>query len=94
MPDYTCMCNEGVLETRECLFFNCPFAKACWKNLRPNRDTSANQTPLECIAYLKQQPNKPFFMELIMLGAWAIWKTRNAFIFQGVRANLYRCGAL
>jgi hypothetical protein len=26
---------------------------------------------------------QPFFMEIVMIGAWCIWKERNDFIFNG-----------
>ena len=32
-----------------------------------------------------------FLLEIIILAAWAIWITRNDFIFYGVAPNLYRC---
>jgi hypothetical protein len=34
--DYTCiMCNGSTLETRDHLFFTCPFAVYCWRYLCP-----------------------------------------------------------
>jgi hypothetical protein len=46
---------------------------------------------LECINNLKQQLQKPFCMELIILGAWL---TRNANNIRGVQPSLYRCRSI
>jgi hypothetical protein len=36
LPDYTCIiCNGSALETRDHLFFSCPFAVSCWQYLCP-----------------------------------------------------------
>lgn len=43
------------------------------------------------IANLKGMINLPFGMNLIILIAWAIWNTRNDFIFKGIPPNLYAC---
>ena len=31
----------------------------------------------------KQEFSYPFFMEVVMIGAWCIWNERNALIFNG-----------
>ena len=46
---------------------------------------------LSYITSLKQDINKPFSMDIVILVCWAIWKTRNNFIFQGIVPNLYGC---
>lgn len=33
----------------------------------------------------------PFSLEIIILAAWAIWITRNGFIFKGISPSLYKC---
>jgi hypothetical protein len=43
------------------------------------------------ILSLKTAIAKPFFMEIIMLITWAIWTTRNDFIFKVVTSSIYRC---
>lgn len=93
LPNYSCvLCNERVLETRDHLFFKCPFAKFCWDYLYPGWQPSSNG--LDMIVSLKQNINKPFFMELIIFVTRAILKTRNSFIFEQKRTNLYRCRAV
>ena len=94
LPEYTCvMCNMAVLETRDHLFFHCPFAQTCWRFLAPFA-VLTNRHGLECLQILKSRIRQPFFMEIILMGLWAIWKTRNAFIFQQMHPNLYRCRAI
>ena len=43
------------------------------------------------ITSLRLAINKPFSMDMVMLVCWAIWKTRNNCIFQGMVPNLYGC---
>lgn len=35
--------------------------------------------------------NLPFAMDIIILISWAIWTTRNDFIFKHIPPNLYNC---
>lgn len=90
IPSYECVpCGEMQPETRDHLFFHCPFAKACWTYLcpdyvpLPNVHANVNQ--------LKQNLKVPFHMETTILAAWSIWKRRNEFIFNGRTPSLYRC---
>jgi hypothetical protein len=93
--DYSCiMCNDQVLETRDHLFFRCKFASACWRYICPGWNIPQSSSHLECIEQLKQMIQKPFFMEIVILAVWAIWKTRNAYIFQHVTPSLYRTKTL
>uniref|UniRef100_A0A8R7QWB9 Uncharacterized protein n=1 Tax=Triticum urartu TaxID=4572 RepID=A0A8R7QWB9_TRIUA len=43
------------------------------------------------VAHLKQLLNLPFAMDIIILISWAIWTTRNDFIFKHIPPNLYNC---
>lgn len=90
IPSYECVpCGEMQPETRDHLFFHCPFAKACCTYLcpdyvpLPNVHANVNQ--------LKQNLKVPFHMETTILAAWSIWKRRNEFIFNGRTPSLYRC---
>ena len=93
--DYTCvLCNSGSLETRDRLFFNCQFAQVCWKYLCPMMVFHHGLSHLDYIEQLKEQIQKPFFMEIIILCSRALWLTRNDFIFNGKELDLYRCRAI
>uniref|UniRef100_A0A453HKQ5 Uncharacterized protein n=1 Tax=Aegilops tauschii subsp. strangulata TaxID=200361 RepID=A0A453HKQ5_AEGTS len=43
-----------------------------------------NLSVLEAFQDLKDKLNYPFFMEIIILGSWAIWITRNNKIFENI----------
>ena len=38
---------------------------------------------------LRSQLNKPFFIEIIILGSWAIWMSRNNKIFRQIDASFH-----
>jgi hypothetical protein len=92
MDNYSCiMCDQDELETRNHMFFQCPFAQMCWRYISPTWIPPQHTDIQSFITSLKLSLNVPFFMELIMLITWAIWTTRNAFIFKQTTPNLYRC---
>jgi hypothetical protein len=42
----------------------------------------------DAMIFLKDAIQSQFFMETIILGCWAIWKTRNALIFYNIQPHL------
>jgi hypothetical protein len=44
-------------------------------------------------SHVPKQHSSSFFMKIIVLAVWAIWKTRNSFIFQNITPSLYRTKA-
>ena len=64
-------------ETLHHLFWGCPFAQQCWDFICPTR--TPNLSVLEAFQDLKEKLRYPFYMEIIILGAWAICITRNFF---------------
>uniref|UniRef100_A0A453NUF3 Uncharacterized protein n=1 Tax=Aegilops tauschii subsp. strangulata TaxID=200361 RepID=A0A453NUF3_AEGTS len=46
-----------------------------------------NLSILEAFQDLKDKLNKPFFMEIIILGSWAIWISRNNKIFEHINPS-------
>jgi hypothetical protein len=93
MDDYSCiMCADGDLETRNHLFFLCPFAHICWQYLCPTWVPPQHHDIQSFIQSLKTPIKEPFFMEIIILTAWSIWTTRNDYISKGTPPSLYRCG--
>lgn len=91
IPSYNCvMCNSGTMETRDHLFFHCPFAQHCWTYICP--DWTPNHMDIqEELDALKQLLQVPFAMDIIILVSWAIWTTRNDYIFKAKPPNLYTC---
>jgi hypothetical protein len=82
---YCVLCNEGIKETIEHLFFECDFAKRCWSKLginwTPDNDIHRR------IEYTRQQSGYPFFMELFLIASWELWKVRNRLVFDGIQAT-------
>ena len=50
--------------------------------------TSSDLDPFECLDQFNQQLNMPFFMEIIIIMCWSIWKARNDLIFQGIQPSV------
>ena len=44
--------------------------------------------PFQILMDFKEQLGIPFFMEVLILMSWAIWKARNDFIFRQILPNL------
>ena len=83
LEEYNCAvrnCPEE--ETLHHLFWSCPFAAQCWDFICPSR--AHNLSVLEAFQDLKDKLNKPFFMEIIILGSWAIWISRNNKFFEHI----------
>ncbi|PNT67314.1 hypothetical protein BRADI_3g24550v3 [Brachypodium distachyon] len=90
LQSYSCvLCNRNIMETRDHLFFHCPFAMTCWRDICPN--FTPGQSVHEHIAAIKQELHVPFHMEIITAAAWSIWRIRNECIFNGITPSLYRC---
>ncbi len=73
------LCSLGTHKTREHLFFQCPFATACWNSIELFWDTS-----LEFHQMIHSQRNgfgNACFMEIFLVAAWLLWKQINDFIF-------------
>ena len=77
----TCiMCNSSELETIDHLFFSCPFAKECWQKIGVIWNDSTEL--LDRIALAQNHNGMPWFMEIILIAAWELWKVRNDKVFQ------------
>lgn len=77
----TCvMCNAGVLETIDHLFFDCPFAQDCWASIGITWDNSLQL--LDRISQAQTTHSIPSFTEAALIAAWELWKLRNDKVFQ------------
>jgi hypothetical protein len=81
-----CLCNDGLLETRDHLFWKCSFSLQCWQSIditiEDNMDLS------QMISAARSNFGKPFFFEAFATAAWNIWKQRNAKIFDNVTPSV------
>ena len=46
--------------------------------------------PFLVLDFLRMKLGVPFFMEIIVLMSWSIWKTRNGHIFSGMSKLKYK----
>jgi hypothetical protein len=93
LESYTCEnCILQREETLYHLFLRCNFAKRCWEAIGLNSPNISD--PQRAVARLKRQLNIGWAMELIMIMAWSIWKTRNGWIFENKPPTVSGCKAL
>ena len=76
------LCTAHSLETRDHLFFECSFARACWTSCNIAWDLSMPIS--ERILTARSTFVGPCFMEIFACVTWNIWKERNEFIFRFV----------
>jgi hypothetical protein len=67
-------------------FFDCPSSATRWFALGVIWNEGANIH--EKLQIARQGFIQPFFMEIVMIGAWCIWNERNALIFNGKAPSL------
>ncbi|KAG8044430.1 hypothetical protein GUJ93_ZPchr0239g7020 [Zizania palustris] len=85
-----CLCTLRVEESTVHLFFDCPFSRSCWTLLGIH--WSPNGSIPERLEALKATFRRSFFMDVIVMGAWTIWLTRNRSVFDGI-APLFPLGS-
>jgi len=87
LPDYSCvLCGNSAEESLSHLLLHCPFAEQCWGII--NIQINFNLDPFQQIVSFRDQLAVPFFMEIITLMAWTIWKARNDLIFRAVNPTI------
>lgn len=79
------MCTECIHEDIKHLFFICPFAKQCWQFL--GIIWHDQLTLMDMITDGGTQFNLPFFMEVLAIATWNIWKRRNDLIFKNIQPS-------
>jgi hypothetical protein len=57
-------------------------------------DSGQQAFHVEVIDSLLAVIGRPFSLDIVVLGCWAIWKIRNDFLFKDITPNLYRCKKL
>ena len=74
------LCFARAYEDRMHLFFECNFSQRIWTYLQI--DWQHGQDIQEAATRARAGFAKPFFMEVVILACWNIWKQRNEKIFQ------------
>jgi len=88
-PNSLCvLCDDGMEETIDHLFFQCRFAKQCWDKLGVSWVTEDDLS--KRIERSRQMAGLPFFMEIFLIAAWELWKIRNRLVFDGIQATFSR----
>ena len=82
------MCNAGVEETVEHLFFHCAFSKSCWHLLKLPLSNDLTSNRLQLVSHARSHWPNQMFMEVFAIAAWSIWKERNNFYFNGITPSL------
>ena len=89
LEEYNCaVLNCQQEETLHHLFWGCQFSRNCWDFICPQR--SPNLSVLEAFQDLKDKLRVPFFMEIIILGSWAIWIVKNNKNFENIQPSFQR----
>ena len=87
LESYNCaLCGDGTEETSLHRFWDCPYAWTCWNILTPSK-VKGISTYDEILVTLDQLPTN-IAMEIVILGCWSIWLTRNDKIFRQAPIHL------
>jgi hypothetical protein len=82
------LCVNRDYEERFHLFFTCNFSRRVWAYLQIDWSLGADiQTAMSAA---RRDFGKPFFIEVMILACWHIWKQRNGKIFQHERPTFSR----
>jgi hypothetical protein len=90
LESYTCdLCIWQYEEIIQHMFHHCNFAKACWAAIGINMPISNNRKIM--ISMLKRRIDQPFVMEVLVLMTWAMWSSRNDWIFNNKDSTVEAC---
>ncbi len=79
------LCGLSVLEDFMHLFFCCPFATRCWNFVGIQWQSNLGFMPM--VIEAKRNFPHVFFIEVIAVALWNIWRRRNDFIFNNVQPS-------
>lgn len=85
------MCIGQKEETLRHLFLRCNFVKRCWQLIGITYPNTIQ--PIAAFKLFRRKLNVNFSMEIIILMTWAIWTTRNDWIFNQQDPSVDRCKA-
>jgi hypothetical protein len=75
------LCDSHTLETKDHLFFQCPFAARCWERIGIDWH---NWPVLENFLRPRDGFAGPCYVEVVVCALWNIWKERNGLIFEHI----------
>jgi hypothetical protein len=73
------LCDAGLVETRDHLFWNCNFSRQCWQSVNIMINDSLDLPQM--ITAARDNFGKPFFFEAFAVACWNIWKVRQCSTF-------------
>ena len=87
--NFSCsICNTGIEETVEHLFFHGHFSRACWNALGFPISDNLMENTLHLVSYSRTNWRKHMSMDVFSIATWGIWKERNNFYFIGITPEL------
>lgn len=87
LESYNCvLCLQSTEETCQHLFLQCPFAASCWQIINIDPRTFGDFP--DAVQYMRDTIQLQFFMSAAILMCWAIWKSRNNIIFEGIQHSV------
>jgi hypothetical protein len=90
LESFNCaFCGSAQEETVLHLFWGCPYAQKCWGTLE--LQIAQDGETLQNIHALRTQLQSQFFMIVIILMSWTIWKARNEAVFNNRLMSIQEC---
>ncbi|PNT71566.1 hypothetical protein BRADI_2g31535v3 [Brachypodium distachyon] len=81
--EHCVLCPTCQLEDRKHLFFGCNLSACIWRFLQVDWDDGPSMDVI--VRRAASSFGKPFFLEVVLVACWHIWKIRNGLIFNHVR---------
>jgi hypothetical protein len=82
------------MESRNHIFFTCPFSLLCWRYIYLSWTLLAHAPDILFIEGLKEEIQQPFYLDIIVVFCWSIGVIKNDFTFKGVDPSLYRARSI
>ena len=76
------LCSLSILEDFIHHFFGCPFATRCWNYCGIQWQSNLSFMPM--IIEAKRNFSQVFFVEVVAVALWNIWRRRNDYIFNNI----------
>ncbi|XBH67940.1 hypothetical protein VPH35_096225 [Triticum aestivum] len=88
LEDYNCaLCSGATEENRAHVFWDCQFVLECWQTLTPGKQRGICAYDEIQLTKFKLPPD--IAMEIILMGCWSIWMSRNEKIFRRAAPRIH-----